>query len=209
LPTKEDIVAFYDAFLPKLKVENARHHKIFKSLSGLPVGSTLDIGCGAGLTSRYLAGRGHRVTAIDISPRLIEYAQQHNSHENITYLCGGIGQFRPDKPFDCICLIDVLEHLDQESQRHLYEFIISSSHENTVVYINVPYAETTAYLRENKAHLLQPIDNKVPINSLLYNFGNMGFIPYEMQLYWHQYLEIFFCKKPRFRMVMDRLYQGA
>jgi SAM-dependent methyltransferase len=37
--------------------------------------SALDIGCGEGRTTRDLAGRGHRVTAIDASTTLVRYAR--------------------------------------------------------------------------------------------------------------------------------------
>ena len=42
--------------------------------AGLPPGNALDLGCGQGRNSVWLAGRGHRVTGIDLSPVAIEHA---------------------------------------------------------------------------------------------------------------------------------------
>src|SRR5262245_963786 len=39
----------------------------------------LDVGCGSGYFAREMASRGARVTAIDISPRMIELAQRRES----------------------------------------------------------------------------------------------------------------------------------
>lgn len=42
----------------------------------------LDVGCGTGTLTRFLAARGHRVTGIDISTRAIERAQEaHGTDE--------------------------------------------------------------------------------------------------------------------------------
>lgn len=51
-------------------------------------GHILDIGCGGGRTSFYLAGLGNKVTAIDLSPSLIKAAKQRLAKEpaNIEFL---------------------------------------------------------------------------------------------------------------------------
>jgi ubiquinone/menaquinone biosynthesis C-methylase UbiE len=41
--------------------------------------NVLDVGCGNGYFAREMAGRGARVTGIDISPRMIEYATRQES----------------------------------------------------------------------------------------------------------------------------------
>jgi SAM-dependent methyltransferase len=45
-------------------------------LSQLPEGATvLDVGCGAGIKSKYIQGKGYQVTGIDFSSKFIELAQ--------------------------------------------------------------------------------------------------------------------------------------
>lgn len=43
-------------------------------LSDLPSGDAVDVGCGTGRHTRWLVERGHRVTAVDSSPEMLEIA---------------------------------------------------------------------------------------------------------------------------------------
>jgi len=74
----------------------------------------LDVGCGGGFTSEYLAKKGARVTGVDISAKLVEAAKAHaeimsldidyqkGSAENMPY---------EDGIFDVVVCVDVLEHV--------------------------------------------------------------------------------------------------
>ena len=48
-------------------------------------GRALDIGCGNGRNSLYLAKNGFQVIGLDFSSESISYAEEHHSHENIEY----------------------------------------------------------------------------------------------------------------------------
>jgi SAM-dependent methyltransferase len=48
----------------------------FREIVGPPGKATLEIGCGEGRVARDLRDRGHRVTAVDASPTLIELARE-------------------------------------------------------------------------------------------------------------------------------------
>ena len=65
-------------------------------------GNILDVGCGTGLPSRQLAGRGALVTGTDISPEMIRAAKE-NSQENISYLVASTQALPfPDESFDIV-----------------------------------------------------------------------------------------------------------
>lgn len=49
-------------------------------------GSALDIGCGNGRNSMYLAEKGFNVTALDFSAESIRIAEENNAHNNINYI---------------------------------------------------------------------------------------------------------------------------
>ena len=63
--------------------------KILPSVTGKNV---LDVGCGTGRTSRYLASRGARVVGIDFSEKAIEIARKQSS--------GGNPEFQVQSVFD-------------------------------------------------------------------------------------------------------------
>jgi len=74
----------------------------------------LDVGCGGGFTSEYLAKMGAVVHGIDISPKLIETAKKHaySMSLKIEYKQGA-GESLPyeDNRFDVVICVDVLEHV--------------------------------------------------------------------------------------------------
>jgi SAM-dependent methyltransferase len=51
--------------------------------AGEIVGSVLDIGCGTGENSIYLAGRGHAVVGIDLAPRAIELSKEKSKARGV------------------------------------------------------------------------------------------------------------------------------
>src|SRR6056297_2732985 len=55
--------------------------------------NVLDLGCGFGFYSLYLAKKGSKVVAIDISSKMIEEAKKINSHPNIIYKQSIIEEF--------------------------------------------------------------------------------------------------------------------
>lgn len=67
----------------------------------------LDAGAGTGRVAAYLAARGHEVTAVDIDPQLVSYAQQHYADVPVNWNVGdlavndGEGAV-PVGPFDVI-----------------------------------------------------------------------------------------------------------
>ena len=74
----------------------------------------LDVGCGGGFTSEFLAQRGAQVTGIDLSSATIESAREHakTSHLKIDYLVGsGEDLPLPAGHFDVVICVDVLEHV--------------------------------------------------------------------------------------------------
>lgn len=50
----------------------------------------LDIGCGKGELTALLAKTVKQVIAVDLADKMIDDAQDHNSADNITYICGNI-----------------------------------------------------------------------------------------------------------------------
>jgi len=78
-----------------------------------PAARVLDIGCGAGFLSNYLANAGFEVTGLDASRSSIEVASRHDVTGRAQYVLGD-ALLRPfaDCSFDAVCAMDFLEHVE-------------------------------------------------------------------------------------------------
>lgn len=87
------------------------------------VGSWIvDIGCGNGRNAVYMAGRGLRVTGLDMSPELLELARENASEKEVAHRCefilGDITELPfNDNNFDGGLYIASLHHLATEEER--------------------------------------------------------------------------------------------
>ncbi|MDF5723984.1 MAG: bifunctional 2-polyprenyl-6-hydroxyphenol methylase/3-demethylubiquinol 3-O-methyltransferase UbiG [Rhizonema sp. PD37] len=75
----------------------------------------VEIGCGGGILSEYIARQGFNVIGIDISEGAIEVAKQHAllDHIEIEYQTGSVYQLTfPNNSFDVVFSSDFLEHIE-------------------------------------------------------------------------------------------------
>jgi len=76
----------------------------------------LDVGCGWGVLSAYLARQGHRVTAVDIDESILRIARETADRfaaEVTLKQCDARHLDFPDQCFDLVVWEEMLEHLDQ------------------------------------------------------------------------------------------------
>ena len=78
----------------------------------------LDVGCGLGKVTVYLAQNGLNVMGIDISPRLIDLARKKAAEKNIPlhFEVIELSKLMVDEKFDAVLFAGVLEHIDDEEQ---------------------------------------------------------------------------------------------
>jgi len=83
-------------------------------LSKIPKKSTiLDIGCGAGFLANELAVAGHQVTGIDLSPKSLEVARNHDQTKSVDYRVADALELPfADASFDVVTSMDFLEHIE-------------------------------------------------------------------------------------------------
>lgn len=79
-----------------------------------------DIGCGGGLLAESLARAGAKVTAIDLSPSMIEIARLHAAGEglDIDYRLQSAAALRDaaDASFDVVTCMEMLEHVPEPAE---------------------------------------------------------------------------------------------
>jgi 2-polyprenyl-6-hydroxyphenyl methylase / 3-demethylubiquinone-9 3-methyltransferase len=76
--------------------------------------SVLDVGCGAGFLSNYLATLGHRVSGLDAASDSLDVAAHHDATGTVRYEVGNALELPyPDGAFDVVCAMDFLEHVEE------------------------------------------------------------------------------------------------
>ncbi|HEU5072785.1 MAG TPA: class I SAM-dependent methyltransferase [Polyangiaceae bacterium] len=82
----------------------AQEVDILEAVSGLDLGTALDVGCGAGGLCIELARRGWVVTGIDIAGRAIDIARRLAAEQgvNATFLRADATAWQPDQSYDLV-----------------------------------------------------------------------------------------------------------
>lgn len=76
--------------------------------------SVLDLGCGGGLLSNFLAQANYQVTGIDLSLSSISLAQRKDATQTVRYLQGDVKALPfENQSFDVVCAMDLLEHVEE------------------------------------------------------------------------------------------------
>ncbi|MFF0626415.1 class I SAM-dependent methyltransferase [Streptomyces sp. NPDC004296] len=81
--------------------------RLTETVTGLPPGDALDLGCGDGGDALWLAGQGWHVTAVDISAvaveRLAALARSHDLGDHVVTVRHDVHKSFPPGRFDLIC----------------------------------------------------------------------------------------------------------
>ncbi|MGC0372819.1 class I SAM-dependent methyltransferase [Streptomyces sp. SAI-229] len=105
----DDAVRFWDdVYAARPAATDPRPNaRLTETLAELPPGDALDLGCGAGGDALWLARRGWRVTAVDVSSvaveRLASLAVSHGLADRITARRHDLRESFPDGAFDVVC----------------------------------------------------------------------------------------------------------
>jgi ubiquinone/menaquinone biosynthesis C-methylase UbiE len=79
-----------------------------------PTGDALEIACGTGLWTQYLARGAHSVTALDSSPEMIELARSRARDPSTRFVVTDFFRWQPDRRYDCVFFGFWLSHVPPE-----------------------------------------------------------------------------------------------
>ena len=100
-------------------------------------GQALDFGCGVGRLTQRLADSFEHVVGLDISPTMVEQAQQLNKHgERCEYICGSLDQFE-DGRFDFAMAIYVIQHIPSTLQADTLRNLVRVLKDDGVLVVNI------------------------------------------------------------------------
>jgi SAM-dependent methyltransferase len=182
---KEQVAGFYDDFvdyeLDSLRTPNRRLRRVHEHLEPLiaerePT-TALDVGCGIGITTAWIAERVPRVVGVDISPRTIETAARVHSGPEFR-VAALPGDPLPDGPFDLVTFVDVLEHFPPDALRSAFARIDEAIAPDGVLAVNVP-SKLFALRGESR----QVIDEGIGVDELTAAAAQLGMEPLVVSRY--------------------------
>lgn len=176
---------FYDAFvdyeLNYLRHPNRRHRRVREHLGPLlerRPAAALDVGCGIGLMSAWLATKVSRVVGVDVSPRSIEVCRQLHPDGEFHVRVIPAEPF-PEGPFDLVTLIDVLEHIPRDELQSVFARLSEVVAEDAVLAINLP----SRLFAQQEGIQRQIIDESVAVNDVVAAAATIGMEPLTISRY--------------------------
>ncbi len=90
----------------------------------VPPGRALDLGCGRGELTAFLARLGHEVLAVDYSPQAIELAREAvdaaQVNDRVEFYCGDAKEVPLRDKYDVAVASDLIEHMSPQELDRLY-----------------------------------------------------------------------------------------
>lgn len=168
----EDARRFYDQFGDKLVADYVNDNPRTASairyvLNWLPATArrVLDVGCGIGWSTweikRHL--RDAEVLGVDLSPRLIELAEQLFDAPGLGFAARDVtrDEIGQAARWDAVVMLDVYEHIPRQSRTQLHTALDDALSPHGVVILAFPSVSHQSFLRPHHPEGLQPVDEDV------------------------------------------------
>lgn len=133
----------------------------------------LEIGCGIGTDTINFARAGAQITAVDLSPKSIEVAQQRAGifgvSDRIRFYCGNseeLDQVVPVEPYDLVYSFGVIHHTPHPDRtiEQIKKYLAANGELRLMVYSRVSY-KLFAIMREENVWDMGRIDELIARNS--------------------------------------------
>jgi SAM-dependent methyltransferase len=181
-----DVSAYYDDFAdyalnyllapsPRLTQIRAR----LRPLLARNPQAALDIGCGIGLTTAWLAESVPRVVGIDISPRCIDIANEISPKAHFVAAEFPSGPV-PEGPYDLVTMLDVLEHFRPDVRSEAFARAGELVTNEGVIAVNVP---SKLFALRAPDTLRQVIDEALGVDEIVALAAGLEMEPLTVQRY--------------------------
>jgi hypothetical protein len=107
----------------------------------------LDFGGGVGLLALPLARAGHDVTLADLDSTTLDFAVFRAKRRGVTLKVwkSDVEAAPPDKKYDIIMCMDVLEHLPKDILHDVVDKLVKLKHARTEIIISAPFGRTSTH----------------------------------------------------------------
>jgi SAM-dependent methyltransferase len=133
----------------------------------------LDVGCGAGVMSRYLRRFGE-VTGVDHSEPAIALARR--LLPDVRFIAGSLlDASLPPASFDIITLFDVAEHIPRADRQSFLHEVGRLAAGDAMLLLSTPHPHLSEWMHHERPDLMQVVDEPVPLTRLIEAFEPQGF----------------------------------
>jgi 2-polyprenyl-3-methyl-5-hydroxy-6-metoxy-1,4-benzoquinol methylase len=107
----------------------------------------LDFGGGVGLMAFPLARAGFDVTLADLDGTSLDFARFRAARhgDKMKFWKSDVEPMPPDKKYDVILALDVLEHLPKETLHQIVDKLVKLKHAKTEIIISAPFGRTAVH----------------------------------------------------------------
>lgn len=148
----ERAYAGYDAAGKLISSVPMDHLHRYGWVSGLSIGKdVVDMACGSGYGSAWLAEHANSVVGIDISEEAISYAKEHYMKNNLIFLQKNILEVNGDAKADVVVSFETIEHIDDEIA--YFSAVKSVLKENGVFVVSTPVSLADGQSSVNQYHI--------------------------------------------------------
>lgn len=174
-----------------------RAEAIYRILKKHNIHRVLDVGCGLGKVTVYLAEKGLDIIGIDISPRMIDLAKKKaREHQvSIDFQAAELNQFLTTKQFDGVLFAGVLEHIENEEQmmRDAQRVLKESG---KIIIFDIPLFPWLYHPRDRRVGHLRRYTKSMILNKLTaQGYTNIQLTPYNFLMFFGSLYLLLFKKE--------------
>lgn len=107
--------------------------------------AVVDLGCGRGIGTTFIASFCKEVIGIDCREENIEEAAKKNQRENVSYCLGDATDFSSERKFNVVVSLDVIEHMSKNDAHAMLKTIGSLLEDDGFAIIGTPNIKSSEY----------------------------------------------------------------
>ncbi|MCI8470312.1 MAG: class I SAM-dependent methyltransferase [Clostridia bacterium] len=139
----EKIAEAYDSALWNDMPYNNQINFFLSLLNGKKI---LDIGCGIGSFTKYVADKGYSIDGIDFSPKMIEIASKKVNNANFYIM--DMTNITLTKKYDGLMIINSTIHIEKKYMKKTFQYFKKLLNDNGIIFVILQEGNGEHYIEE-------------------------------------------------------------